>query len=252
MNIDAHQSSSGNKGVEMSPNEKKPSRNKSAHVTRNIRASDEEWDLWGILLKNHPGGRSEASRRGIRFAMYDEIRKMLILPPETVITYKDMRECITRIRNDRVQQLRTIQDEIATIDNVLEYVDALHQKEEADRAKTKEREQLNVEQIRQQKEAAMYMAYRKERFIRAAQNSITTDEVGPLLERLTEIREESLRTTRNHALAERATNQFLMIIYERIVTTVPEIVDFVQGDDEAVTFTNEFLMEQVYQSASDE
>ena len=245
-------SSSGNKGVEMSPDEKKPSRNKSAHVTRNIRASDEEWDLWGILLKNHPGGRSEASRRGIRFAMYDEIRKMLILPPETVITYKDMRECITRIRNDRVQQLRATQDEIATIDNVLEYVDALHQKDEEERAREKEQERLSAEQIRQQKEVVMYANYRKERFIRAAKGSISDDEIGPLLERMAEIREENLRTTRNPSAAEKATNTFLLTIFERIIAMTPEVIDFVRDDNEAITFTNEFLVEQLYQDASDD
>ena len=243
--------SSGNKGVAMAPDEKRLSRNKSVHITRNIRASDEEWDLWGILLKNYPGGRSEASRRGIRFTMYTEIRKMLNLPPETVITYKDMRECITRIRNDRVQQLMTIQDEIATIDNVLEYVDALYQREEEERARLKEHERLNAEQVRQQKEAMMYANYRKEKFITLAKGVISNSEAISLVEHMGKIREENLRATRNPTVAETATNRFLLTIYERVKQDKPGIADFIHSDDEAVTFINEFLMEQMYQDIPD-
>ena len=98
----------------------------------------------------------------------------------------------------------------------------------------------------------MYANYRKERFIRAAKGSISDDEIGPLLERMAEIREENLRTTRNPSAAEKATNTFLLTIFERIIAMTPEVIDFVRDDNEAITFTNEFLVEQLYQDASDD
>jgi len=176
---------------------------------------------------------------------------MLNLPPETVITYKDMRECITRIRNDRVQQLITIQDEIATIDNVLEYVDALYQRDEEERARLKEHERLNAEQVRQQKEAMMYANYRKEKFITLAKDVISNSEAVSMVEHMGKMREENLRTTRNPTVAETATNRFLFTIYERVKQGKPGIADFIHSDDEAVTFINEFLMEQMYQDIPD-
>ena len=207
--------------------------------TKNIRYSDEEWSLAGLLLGEYPGGRSEAARDGIRRAIFEEIARRINAPIDQV-DYRAVRDHVFQIREDRVARIRKMQEDLVQVDMVVEHLDILIRRQEDAEYRAQEAELEREKRERELEQIRRLREYRNLRFIERANAVVPLHDRQELASRLQNLRNESL--TRGYAYAIDVTESFLLSVWTLIKEKIGEEADvLVQDDREAIDFAGEFL-----------